>query len=100
MFNNSHSSCLSYSKRFCFHFGLLLSVPVTDLNKTSFIFAVKKEVAKILKDMHLKISVDSSSKSESPTNIQPKVPITIKDCVKLKRNDIKKLDIMGKYSLL
>jgi hypothetical protein len=73
---------------------------MTDLNKTILIFAVKKEVAKILKDMHLKISVDSNSKLESPTNIQPKVPITIKDRVKPKRNDVKKLDIIGKYSLL
>jgi hypothetical protein len=69
---------------------------MTDLNKTSFIFAVTK----ILKDMHLKISVGSNSKLESPTNFQPKVPITIKDHVKPKRNDVKKLDIMGKYSLL
>lgn len=61
---------------------------------------MKKEVAKILKDIHLKISVDSKSKLESPTDIQPKVPITIKDHVKPKKNDVKKLDVMGKYSLL
>jgi hypothetical protein len=73
---------------------------MTGLNKTSFIFAVQKGVTKILKDMHLKISTDSNSKLESATNIQPKVPIAIKDHVKPKRNEVRKLDIRGKYSLL
>lgn len=61
---------------------------------------MKKEVAKILKDMHLKISVDSKSNLKSPADIQPQVPVTIKDHVKPKKNDVKKLDIIGKYSLL
>jgi hypothetical protein len=78
---------------------LLLSVPIIGLNKTGFIFSVKKEVTKILKDMHLKTSIDSNSKLESPTNVQPKVAILIKDHVKPKRNDVKKHDITGKYSL-
>jgi hypothetical protein len=78
---------------------LLLSVLIAGLDKTSFIFSVKKEVNKILKDMHLKTSIESNSKLESPTNVQPKVAIQIKDHVKPKINDVKKLDIMGKYSL-
>jgi hypothetical protein len=73
---------------------------MTGLNKIGFIFAVKKEVTRILKDMHLKVPIDSNSKLESPTDIQPKMPITIKDCVKPKGNIVKKLDITGKYSLL
>lgn len=61
---------------------------------------MKKEVTKILKDLDLKVSVDSESKLESPMNLQPKISIAVKEHVKPKANDIKKTDIMGKHSLL
>jgi hypothetical protein len=61
---------------------------------------VKKEVTKILKEMNLKVSIDSNSKLESPVTLQPKIPIATKEPVKPKGNDIKKTDIMGKHSLL
>jgi hypothetical protein len=50
--------------------------------------------------MHLNTSIDSTSKLKSPANVQPKVAVSIKDHVKPKINDVKKLDIMGNYSLL
>jgi hypothetical protein len=61
---------------------------------------VKKEVTKILKDMNLKVSIDSNSKLESPVSLQPKIPVAAKEHVKPKGNDIKKTDIIGKHSLL
>jgi len=61
---------------------------------------VKKEVTKVLKDMNFKVSIDSSSKLESATNLQPKFPVAIKKHIEPNGIDMKKLDIMGKYSLL
>lgn len=61
---------------------------------------MKKEVTKILKDMDLKVSIDSGSKLESPVTRQPKISIAAKEHVKPKGNYIKKTDIMGKHSLL
>lgn len=61
---------------------------------------MKKEVTKILKDMDLKVSIDSHSKLESPLTLQPKISVAAKEHVKPRATDIKKTDIMGKHSLL
>ena len=53
-----------------------------------------------MKDMDLKVSIDSDSKLESPVTFQHKISIAAKERVKPRANDIKKTDIMGKNSLL
>lgn len=53
-----------------------------------------------MKDMDLKVSIDSNSKLESPMTLQPKISVVAKEHVKPKASEIKKTDIMGKHSLL
>jgi hypothetical protein len=61
---------------------------------------VKKEVSKILKNMNLKVSIDSNNKLGSPATLQPEIPVRVQESVKPKGSGIKKTDIRGKHSLV